>query len=69
MEVFTHHQREYKLNVTSLGIDYDVAKGLKTYIQTNFYQVKGNYTQEGSNAVKSNKNHGVLTFLGTKISF
>lgn len=66
---FHSNHKKNKLNVTSLGIDYNVAKGLKTYIQTNFYQAKGNYIQEGSNAVKSNKNHGVLTFLGTKISF
>ena len=66
---FNSNHKKNKLNVTSLGMDWEIAKGLKAYIQTNFYHAKGNYIQEGDNIVKSNKNHGILTFLGTKISF
>ena len=66
---FRSSHKKSKLNATSLGMDYEIARGLKAYLQTNFYQANGKYMDASSNTVKSNKNHGMLTFLGAKISF
>lgn len=66
---FRSSHKKSKLNATSLGMDYEIALGLKAYLQTNFYQANGKYMDASSNTVKSNKNHGMLTFLGAKISF
>lgn len=63
---FSSHKKS-KLDVVSLGADYLVAKGLKTYFQSSVYRTDGKYLQ--NSIVKSNKNKGVLLALGTTISF
>ena len=64
---FNSNHKKSKLSATSLGADYNVVKGLKTYLQSTFYHTDGKYLEQ--KVVKSNKNKGVLIFLGAKISF
>lgn len=67
---FNSNFKKSILNVTSLGIDYMVAKGFKTYVQTNFYRTNGKFIDKNdNNSIKSDKGRGVLVFLGAKVSF
>jgi hypothetical protein len=65
---FNSSFKKNKLYATSLGAEYLVAKGFKTYAQTTLYRNDGKYL-DTSNVVKSNKGRGFLAFLGMKISF
>ena len=64
---FNSTHKKSKLNATSLALDYSVAKGVKTYIQSTFYQTNGKYLE--NNVIKSDKSKGTLVFLGAKVSF
>ena len=64
---FNSNHKKSKLSATSLGADYNVVKGLKTYLQSTFYHTNGKYLEQ--KVMKSDKNKGVLIFLGAKISF
>lgn len=64
---FHSDHKKSKLDVNSLGVEHLLAKGLKTYFQTSFYQTNGKYLQKS--VVKTDKSKGVLLLLGAKISF
>lgn len=64
---FNSDHKKSKLSATSLAVDYHVAKGLKTYLQSTFYQTNGKYLE--NTVIKSDKNRGTLIFLGGQISF
>lgn len=64
---FNSSHKKSKLSATSLAVDYNIAKGVKTYLQSTFYQTNGKYLE--NNIIKSDKNRGTLVFLGAKVSF
>ena len=63
---FSEHKKS-KLDVTSLGVEALLAKGLKTYFQSSFYKTDGKYLE--NSVIKTDKSRGVLLVLGAKISF
>jgi len=64
---FNSSHKKNKLSATSFAVDYNIVQGLKTYLQSTFYQANGKYLE--NNVIKSDKNKGTLIFLGAKISF
>jgi len=64
---FNSSHKKSKLSATSFAVDYNIVQGLKTYLQSTFYQTNGKYLE--NNVIKSDKNKGTLIFLGAKISF
>ena len=58
-----HHKN--KLDATSVGIDYIITSGIKTYAQVTYYQTRGHFIME--NVVKSDKSRGTIVILGGKI--
>lgn len=65
---FNSSFKKNKLNLSSLGAEWLVAKGFKTYLQTSVYQTNGKYL-DASNIVQSDKSRGTLVVLGAKVSF
>ena len=67
----TAFQSEYKKNklgAYSVGIDYNIIKGVKTYASATYYKTDGRFLNN-QNELKLDKSHGTLLILGTKISF
>lgn len=65
---FNSSFKKNRLNITSLGAEWLVAKGFKTYMQTSLYQTNGKYL-DASNIVQTEKSKGALVVLGAKVSF
>lgn len=64
---FYSNHKKNKVNANCLGIDYNIAKGLKAYFQYTRFETKGKYMDNG--IVKHNSSKGNIMILGGKISF
>ena len=63
---FYSNYKKNKLNATTLGVDYNISSGVKSYIQATYYQVKGRYMN--GVALKFDNSHGFLCLIGGKVS-
>ncbi len=66
--LFQSEYKKNKLGVYSVGIDYNVTKGVKTYASVTYYKTDGRFFNT-QNELKLDKSDGKLLILGTKISF
>ena len=57
-----HHKN--KLDATSVGIDYTITPGIKTYAQVTYYQTKGRFM---TNVIENDKSNGTIVIVGGKI--
>lgn len=63
---FHSDHKKNKLDATSLGVDYLITAGLKTYAQLTYYKTKGRFLE--NNEIKSDKSKGTIFIIGGKIA-
>ncbi|MDX1916598.1 MAG: porin [Rickettsiaceae bacterium] len=56
-----------KVHATTLGADYKIAPGLKTYAEATYFESKGAYLSE--DFTKSTSHKGVIGLVGAKLEF
>lgn len=66
LSYFGSNHKKNKFNATTLGIDYNITKGVKSYVQTTFYEANGKYLDGG--ALKFDKSKGTLVIVGAKVN-
>lgn len=64
---FSEHKKN-KINATTAGVEYNIFKGLKTYLQTTYYATNGRYMDD-DRKLMFDKSKGTLIIVGSKISF
>lgn len=65
---FHSDHKKNKLDTYTAGVDYNIVKGVKGYLQTTYYKTKGKYFNN-DNQLVFDKTHGNLVILGAKLSF
>jgi hypothetical protein len=63
---FYSNHKKNKLDATTVGIDYLVTKGIKTYAQFTYYKTKGRFMN--GNIVESDASKGSIAIIGGKIN-
>ena len=63
---FHSDHKKNKFDATNVGMDYMIAKGIKTYLQFTRFHAKGKYIDAG--VIRGDKSKGNIVILGGKIS-
>jgi hypothetical protein len=66
LSYFGSEHKKNKFKATTLGLDYNITNGVKSYVQTTYYEAKGKYLDGAT--LKFDKSKGTLVILGAKVN-
>lgn len=66
LSYFGSNHKNNKFNATTLGLDYNIAQGLKSYVQITYYEAHGKYLKKST--LKSDNSKGTLVVAGAKVN-